>query len=76
MVEVEENPTVETAEVLRLKLEFEREEWRLAREKTHEEAQRAREAAEAEAQKTCDAEKALQDAQLESITGCTTCCTT
>ena len=38
-----------TAEVLKLKLEFEREERRLA----HEEAQR-----------TCDAEKALQDAQF------------
>ena len=47
--EVEEKPIAETAEVLRLKLDFEREEQRLARE----EAQRAR-----------DAEKALQDAQL------------
>ena len=47
--EVEEKPTAETAEVLRLKLDFEREERRLA----HEEAQRAR-----------NAEKALQDAQL------------
>ena len=39
--EVEETPTAETAEVLRLKLEFECEERRLARE----EAQRAREEA-------------------------------
>ena len=48
--EVEEKPTAETAEVLKLRLEIEREERRLARE----EAQRAR-----------DAEKALQDAQFE-----------
>ena len=47
--EVEEKPIAETAEIVRLKLDFEREERRLA----HEEAQRAR-----------DAEKALQDAQL------------
>ena len=58
--EVEEKPIAETAEIVRLKLDFEREEQRLARE----EAQRAREAAEAEAQKASDAEKALQDAQL------------
>ena len=60
MDEVEEKPIAETAEVVRLKLNFEREERRLARE----EAQRAREAAEAEAPKSRDAEKALQDAQL------------
>ena len=47
--EVQEKPTAETAEVLKLRLEIEREERRLARE----EAQRAR-----------DAEKALQDAQF------------
>ena len=47
--EVEEKATAETAEILKLKLEIEREERRLA----HEEAQRAR-----------DAEKALQDAQF------------
>ena len=47
--EVEEKPIAETAEIVKLKLEFEREERRLACE----EAQRAR-----------DAEKALQDAQL------------
>ena len=58
--EVEEKPIAETAEIVRLKLDFEREERRLARE----EAQRAREAAEAEAQKAREAEKALQDAQL------------
>ena len=46
---VEEKPIAKTAEIVRLKLDFEREERRLARE----EAQRAREA-----------EKALQDAQL------------
>ena len=45
--EVEEKPIMETVEILRLKLDFEREELRLA----HEEAQRARKAAEAEAQK-------------------------
>ena len=58
--EVEEKPIVETAEIVRLKLDFEREE----RQLVCEEAQRAREAAEAEAQKARDAEKALQDAQL------------
>ena len=50
--EAEEKPTaetVETEEVLKLKLEFEREEWLLACE---------------EAQRAHDAEKALQDAQL------------
>ena len=47
--EVEEKPIAETVEVLKLKLEFQREERRLERE----EAQRAREA-----------EKALQDAQF------------
>ena len=55
--EVEEKPIAETAEIVRLKLEFEREERRLARE----EAQRAREAAEAEAQKARDAEKAARE---------------
>ena len=49
--EVEEKPISETAEVVRLKLDFERVERRLARE----EARRAREAAEAEAQKARDA---------------------
>ena len=54
--EVEEKPIAETAEIVRLKLDFEREERRLARE----EAQRARE----EALRAREAEKALQDAQL------------
>ena len=58
--EAEGKPIVETAEVVRIKLDFEREERRLARE----EARRAREAAEAEAQKARYVEKALQDAQL------------
>ena len=58
--EIEEKPTVETAEVLKLKLKFEHEEQRLA----HEEAQRAHIAVEAEVQRARDAEKALQDAQL------------
>ena len=65
--EVEEKPTEETAEVLKLKLEFEREERRLEREEQRlerEEAQRVREAAEAEAQKARNAEKALQDVKL------------
>ena len=51
--EVEEKAIAETAEVVRLKLDFEREERRLACEEACEEAQRARKA-----------EKALQDAQL------------
>ena len=59
--EVEEKPIAETAEIVRLKLEFEREERRLARE----EAQRAREAAEAEAQKARDAEKAAREEARE-----------
>ena len=62
--EVEEKPIAETAEIVRLKLDFEREERRLAREeaqRAREEAQRAREAAEAEAQKARDAEKAARE---------------
>ena len=51
--EVEEKPIAETAEIVRLKLDFEHEERRLSCEEAHEEAQRAREA-----------EKALQDAQF------------
>ena len=69
--EVEEKPIAETAEIVRLKLDFEREERRIAREEAQRareaaeaEAQRAREAAEAEAQRAREAEKALQDAQL------------
>ena len=56
--EVEEKPIAETAEIVRLKLDFEREERRLAREAEKAlqdaqfaEAQKAREAAEAEAEK-------------------------
>ena len=63
--EVEEKPIAETAEIVRLKLDFEREERRLAREAEkalqdaqlaaqREEAQKAREAAEAEAQRARD----------------------
>ena len=43
--EVEEKPIAETADVVKLKLEFQREEWRLARE----EAQKAEKAAREEA---------------------------
>ena len=58
--EVEEKPIAETAEIVRLKLDFEREEQRLARE----EAQRAREAAEAKAQRAHEeAQKAREEAQ-------------
>ena len=63
--EVEEKPIAETAEIMRLKLDFEREERRLAREaekalqdaqfaeaqRAREETQKAQEAAEAEAQR-------------------------
>ena len=42
--EVEEKPIAETAEIVRLKLDFEREERRLAREEAREEAQKARDA--------------------------------
>ena len=67
--EVEEKPIVETAEIVRLKLDFEREERRLARkaEKAlqdaqlaaqREEAQKAREAAEAEAKRAREAAEA------------------
>ena len=58
--EVEEKPIAETAEIVWLKLDFEREERRLACEEAREEAQRGRE----EAQRAHGAEKALQDAQL------------
>ena len=58
--EVEEKPIAETAEIVRLKLDFEREERRLARE----EAKRAREAAEAEAQRAREeAQKAREEAR-------------
>ena len=59
--EVEEKPIAETAEIVRLKLDFEREERRLAHEAEKAlqdvqfaEAQKAREAAEAEAQRARD----------------------
>ena len=52
--EVEEKPIAETAEIVRLKLDFEHEERRLAHEEAHEEAKRTREAAEAEAQRARD----------------------
>ena len=58
--EVEENPIAETAEIVRLKLDFEHEERRLACE----EAQRAREAAQAEAQRAREeAQKAREEAR-------------
>ena len=56
--EVEEKPIAETAEIVRLKLDFEHEERRLAREEAREEAQRACEAAEAEAQRAREAAEA------------------
>ena len=59
--EVEEKPIVETVEIVRLKLDVEREERRLARE----EAQRAREAAEAEAQKAHEGARELRLAELK-----------
>ena len=61
--EVEEKPTAETAEVL--KLRFEHKERRLVREKAREEAQRAGDTAEAEAQKACEAARELRQAELK-----------
>ena len=65
--EVEEKPIEETAEIVRLKLDFEREEWRLAHEAEKAlqdaqfaEAQKAREAAEAEAK------RAREEAEAEA----------
>ena len=52
--EVEEKPSVENVEVLKLKLEFQHEERRLA----HEEAVRARESAESEAERAFEAVEA------------------
>ena len=74
--EVEEKPIAETAEVVKLKLDFEREERRLAREAEKAlqdaqlaaqfaEAQKAREAAEAEAQKAREAARELRLAELK-----------
>ena len=59
--EVEEKAIAETAEVVKLKLEFQREERQLACE----EAKRAREAAEAEAQKAREAARELRLAELK-----------
>ena len=58
--EVEKKPIVETAEIVRLKLDFEREERRLAREaeKALQEAQKAQEAAGAEAKRAHEAAEA------------------
>ena len=70
--EVEEKPIAETAEIVRLKLDFEREERRLAREaeKALQDAQLAAQReqaqrAEAEAQKARDAEKAAREEARE-----------
>ena len=59
------NFIVQTVEVLKLKLEFEREERRLALEEAREEAQRAHKAAEAEAQKAHEAARELRLAELK-----------
>ena len=77
--EVEEKPIAETAEIVRLKLDFEQEEWRLAREALkdaqlaaqREEAQKAREAAEAEAKRAreaveAEAKRAREAAEAEA----------
>ena len=58
--EVEEKPIAKTAEIVRLKLDYEREERRLAHEEAREEAQRARE----EAQK---ARKEARDLRLAEL---------
>ena len=72
MDEVEKKPTAESAEVLKLKLEFEQEEWRLANEAEKAlqdaqfaEAREAREAVEAEAQKACEAARELRLPELK-----------
>ena len=74
--EVEEKPIAETAEIVRLKLDFEREERRLAREAEkalqdaqlaaqREEAQKAREAAEAEAKRARKAAREAAEAEAQ-----------
>ena len=70
--EVEEKPIAETAEIVRLKLDFEREERRLAREaeKALQDAQLAAQReqaqrAEAEAQKACEEARELRLAELK-----------
>ena len=76
--EVEDKPIAETAEIVRLKLDFEREERRLAREAEKAlqdaqfaEAQKAREAAEAEAKRAreaveAEAKRAREAAEAEA----------
>ena len=70
--EVEEKPTVETAEVLKLKLEFEREERRLAREAEKALQWQARELRLASLKEACELElkaeqeKALLEAEKEA----------
>ena len=49
--EVKEKPIVETAEVVRLKLEFQQEEWRLEAQRAHEAEKALQDAQFAEAQK-------------------------
>ena len=63
--EIEEKPIAETAEIVRLKLDFEHEERQLACEEAREEAQRARDAVEAEAQKAREAARELRLAELK-----------
>ena len=75
--EVEEKPIAETVEIVRLKLDFERDERRLAEaqracyavaaeaERACEEAQKAREAAEAEAKRACEETRELRLAELK-----------
>ena len=71
--EVKEKPTAETADILNLKLELEREDWHDA-ERTLQgaqfaKAQRAYEAAEAEAQKAHEAARKLRLAELKLVNG-------
>ena len=76
--EVEEKPIAETAEIVRLKVDFEREERRLAREAEkalqdaqlaaqREEAQKAREAAEAEAKRAREAAREAAEAEAQRV---------
>ena len=67
--EVEENPTAETAKVLKLKLEFEHEERQLVRAEAREEAQRDCEAAKAEALRACKAARKIRLADLREAVG-------
>ena len=66
--EVEEMPIAETVEIVRIKLDFEREEWRLAHEaeKALQDAQREQaQRAEAEAQKAREEARELRLAELK-----------